>query len=228
MVIHSLVEEFEERGRVWLRNAVSNEDLTLFDRAAEVSEKPGQRLNPSVDLCAALSDESSLLSSVRCLAPAASPVRTVAFNKSARANWGVAWHQDRIIAVANKRSVSGYVNWTNKHGTWHCEPPKSVLDEMLFVRVHLDDSDYSNGAMQIAVGSHAAGLVSSEKAHALAKHYPIEICEARRGDVLVLKMLTLHSSRSAKIQSGRRALRVDFSSQNLPPPLAWDWRSIKA
>ncbi|WP_005619138.1 phytanoyl-CoA dioxygenase family protein [Tritonibacter mobilis] len=221
----SLRDEFENCGRIWLRNAISKADLARFDCAAGGSEQAGQRLDASAALNDALSRESSLLRALRCLAPAAEPVRIVAFNKSEKANWGVPWHQDRIIAVAAKADVAGYMNWTHKSGVWHCEPPRAILENMLFVRIHLDDSDHSNGAMEIALGSHAAGVVRTADAAAVANTYPIETCTAKRGDVLVLKMLTLHASQPAKVQSGGRVLRVDFSSSHLPPPLSWGWQS---
>lgn len=224
----SLHNEFEKCGRIWFRNAISEEDLACFDRAAAVSSKAGQRLDATVSLNAALSKESSLLRVIRRLAPEAMPVRIVAFNKSENANWGVPWHQDRVIAVAKKVEVAGYMNWTNKSGTWHCEPPQAVLEDMLFVRVHLDDTDRSNGAMEIAVGSHADGVVHSINAEKVANTYQIETCAAKRGDVLILKMLTLHSSKPAKVQSERRVLRLDFASSQLSPPLSWSTHPTEA
>ncbi|WP_417840220.1 phytanoyl-CoA dioxygenase family protein [Tritonibacter scottomollicae] len=221
MTKQSLSDAFEEYGRVWLRNAVSEDDLTLFDRAASISAKAGQRLDGSTALDAALSEESSVVCAVRRLVPKALPVRVIAFNKSDNANWGVPWHQDRVIAVTEKADVAEYKNWSHKSGTWHCEPPESILAEMLFVRVHLDDTDDSNGAMEIAIGSHAAGVFPSESAERVAKTYPIETCSAKRGDVLILKMLTLHASKPAKMKSGRRVLRLDFSTSQLPSPLSW-------
>ncbi len=221
LVEQSLRDEFERSGRVWLRNAVSEDDLALFDDAATACSKAGQRLDFSTALHAALSKGSSLLNAVRLLAPDAVPVRIVALNKSEGVNWGVPWHQDRVIAVAAKANIEGYTNWTNKSGTWHCEPPQSILDEMLFVRVHLDNNNQSNGAMEIAVGSHAEGVVPSPRADTVANSYPVETCAAKRGDVLILKMLTLHSSKPAQIQSGRRVLRIDFATCQLPSPLSW-------
>lgn len=218
---HSLAAEFEETGRVWFRNAISDEDLALFDDPTSATAKAGRRLDISEALRGALSEESSLLHTVRRIAPKALPVRVVAFNKSEGANWGVPWHQDRVIAVAKKVDVAGYTNWTDKSGTWHCEPPQSILNEMLFVRVHLDDTDQFNGAMAIAVGSHSEGIVPAAKAEEIANTHPIETCVAKRGDVLILKMLTLHSSRPAQVPSGRRVLRIDFSASQLPPPLSW-------
>lgn len=217
----SLKDEFERLGRVWLRNAVSDDDLARFDMVTADSTKAGQRLASSNVLHAALSENSTSLRAIRRLDPTAVPVRAVSFNKSENANWGVPWHQDRVIAVSGKVETEGYQNWTEKSGTWHCEPPLSVLENMLFVRVHLDDADKSNGAMEIAVGSHAAGFVPSALAEETAKAYPNEVCAAARGDVLVLKMLTLHASKPATAQTGRRVVRIDLSSQSLPKPLSW-------
>lgn len=215
-------DAFEASGRIWLRNAVSESDLALFDSAVAGPDKAGQRLDPSPALEAALSADGSLLRAVRRLAPEAVPVRIVAFSKSESANWGVPWHQDRVIAVAERAEVAGYGNWTRKSGTWHCEPPLSILEDMLFVRVHLDDTDRSNGAMQIAVGSHAGGIVPAATAEQAANAYPVEMCDAKRGDVLILKMLTLHASKPAWVQTGRRVLRIDFASSDLPAPLSWN------
>lgn len=217
----NLRNELEASGRVWLRKAISKSDLSCFDEAASTQSNAGQRLRPSEALSQAVSINSSLMKAIMRIDAHAKPVRVVAFNKSEDANWGVPWHQDRVIAVTGRKHVQGYRNWTEKSGTWHCEPPQHILDQMLFVRVHLDDTDYSNGAMEIAVGSHKAGVVPSKSAQAEALKYPVEVCEAERGDVCVLKMLTLHTSKPASIQSGRRVLRVDFSSSVLPGPLAW-------
>jgi hypothetical protein len=155
------------------------------------------------------------------------PVRIIAFNKSENANWRVPWHQDRVIAVAAKADVAGYKNWTSKSGTWHCEPPQAILDGMLFVGVHRDDTNQSNGAMEIALGSHAHGVIHAANAEEVASACPIETCAAKRGDVLILKMLTLHSSQPAKVPSARRVLRMDFASTQLPSPLSWSWQTAE-
>lgn len=217
----SFRDQFEVSGRLWLRNAISDADLSLFGDAMADQTRAGQRLDLSGSLDRALSEQSSLLKAIHSLNPYAQPVRIVAFEKSEGVNWGVPWHQDRVIAVTEKADVDGYRNWTNKSGIWHCEPPQSVLDQMLFVRVHLDESDQENGAMEIAVGSHSSGIIPSDNAEREAEQFPHEICCAKRGDVLVLNMLTLHRSKPAQTRSGRRVLRIDFSSAQLPSPLSW-------
>ncbi|MGE0054683.1 MAG: phytanoyl-CoA dioxygenase family protein [Hyphomicrobium sp.] len=155
------------------------------------------------------------------LLPQARAVRAIAFNKSEEANWGVGWHQDRVITVANRTDMSGFANWSKKQGQWHCEPPLSVLDKMLFVRLHLDPSGPDAGPMEIALGSHRLGIVPSNEADARAANFPREICLGNRGDILIMHMMLLHRSMPAARPSSRRALRVDFSNAPLPPPLRW-------
>ena len=99
------------------------------------------------------------------------------------------------------------------------------LERMLFVRVHLDGTDRSNGAMRIAWGRHDAGFVSAAEAADMASNYPEEVCEAKLGDILILKMLTLHGSKPSQMVSNRRAIRIDFASFDLPAPLRWKYEA---
>ncbi len=217
----TLKSEFETEGRVWLRGALSFDDLRKLDGIASLQSKAGERLNPSTSLQKVFAARGSLMRSIALLDPQARPVRTVAFNKSADANWGVPWHQDRIISVTERHDVLGYGNWSKKSGVWHCEPPQSVLEEMLFVRVHLDATSGENGAMEIAKGSHKRGVIPSRDAAKISQDYEIEQCHAERGDILILKMLTLHGSKPSSVKTDRRVLRIDFASSDLPDPLKW-------
>lgn len=217
----TLIHDLETSGRAWLRAALTEADLAKLDAAAELQSKAGQRITATADLAQVLDGHSALGRAIGALRPGAKPVRIIAFNKSKHRNWAVAWHQDRVIAVAAKHDVDGFGNWTQKSGTWHCEPPIDILDQMLFVRIHLDDTDAANGAMQIAVGSHQRGQVAAAQAEQVAGRYPIETCEAKRGDVLILKMLTLHASKPSSAPSERRVFRVDFAAFDLPAPLQW-------
>ncbi|MEM1397006.1 MAG: phytanoyl-CoA dioxygenase family protein [Pseudomonadota bacterium] len=150
------------------------------------------------------------------------PVRLVAFNKTDKANWSVPWHQDRVVAVAQKADANGYSNWVAKPGFWHCEAPESLLKEMVFVRIHLDDSTRENGPLELAIGSHRHGRISASDASAIANSCAIESCDAASGDVLIVHALTLHRSSSAAVPTARRTLRVDFAKRiYLSPQLQW-------
>ncbi|WP_143831354.1 phytanoyl-CoA dioxygenase family protein [Octadecabacter temperatus] len=145
----------------------------------------------------------------------------VSFSKTNDANWQVPWHQDRVILVRDRMNVSGFTNWSNKVGQWHCQPPSDVLEDMLFVRVFLDSCDAQSGGMEFAVGSHANGIVPASEAATNADRFPTSIETAEAGDILVLPMLTLHRSVPAKAPNGRHVLRLDFARSALPEPMLW-------
>jgi hypothetical protein len=205
---------------VWLRNALDDHELAALDKITEAGGRPGGRLDwAQPEAAAALAP---VTDRIRANAlPGARLTRVVWFNKDASANWGVPWHQDRIIAVAARQELQGFTNWSQKAGIWHCEPPVEIFATMRFVRVHLDDCNAENGAMEIALGSERTGGVPESAAAETAAGFPSELCTAERGDIQILPMLVLHRSRPSQSATPRRALRLDFASQSLPPPLEW-------
>ena len=210
------IKSLKHDGVFWLRDALTAEDIALLSQCFKQTA-PGKRLGAPAELLAAL----SLRSALRSALPGFVAVRAVAFDKSAKSNWSLPWHQDRVIAVSERAEVAGYRNWTKKNGVWHCEPPIEFLRAMVFLRIHLDPSNEENGAMEIAPGSHQAGLVGTNDAEAVARAYSPVIPKAAAGDVLALPMLTLHRSRPSPAQSKRRVIRLDMACQSLPPPLRW-------
>jgi Phytanoyl-CoA dioxygenase (PhyH) len=206
-------------GSLWLRDALGTGELAALDRIADHSGRPGFRVNwTDPAIAPALAPVAQAL---RSQFPNAKLSRVVWFAKDAQTNWGVPWHQDRVIAVADRHEVPGFHNWSQKAGVWHCEPPLHIFSMMRFIRVHLDDCDETNGAMEIARGSEAEGMVPEMRAAEIAARYPAEICSARRGDIQILPMLVLHRSRPATSDAPRRALRLDYALTDLPAPLSW-------
>lgn len=114
---------FEREGRVWFRGLLSEKDLAGYDRILAGGRGIGGRLALDATLTAVLSDR--LTARLGC--HALRPTRMVGFSKSQAGNWGVPWHQDRVIAVAARHEVAGFENWSKKAGVWHCEPPLAVL-----------------------------------------------------------------------------------------------------
>lgn len=205
-----------------MRGALSDADLLKFDAACDLGQAPGERLSLNGPISGAVDEESPLTLLVRRILPGAVPVRALAFDKSRDSNWTVPWHQDRVIAVRQRHEMPGYLAWSNKGGQWHVEPPLTLLESMLFVRVHLDDSHSSNGCLELALGSHRLGRVLAGDAEAAATACEIEPCQARRGDLLFVKALTLHRSGASSLEDSRRTLRVDYAAADLPSPLQWD------
>lgn len=203
----------EQEGRVWFRRSLSESDLQSLDDACAIGVKPGERLR---------SLQSDVVDGLAAqLVPGARAVRMIAFNKTEANNWTLPWHQDRVVALLNRIEMPGFSNWTNKVGIWHAEPPIGLLEHMVFARVHLDDTNDKNGCLQLAVGTHRLGKISADDAGIIAKTASIEDCVAQRGDVLFAKALILHRSSPSRTSASRRAIRIDYCAENLPPPLQW-------
>jgi hypothetical protein len=50
-------------------------------------------------------------------------VRGILLNKTPDSNWKVAWHQDRTIAVRQRKDTESFGPWTIKAGVLHVQPP---------------------------------------------------------------------------------------------------------
>lgn len=151
----------------------------------------------------------------------AQPVRAILLDKSDEANWALGWHQDRTIAVRERREVEGYGNWTLKAGTTHAEPPFAVLRRMVTARVHLDDVGADNGPLLIVRGSHRAGRLPESEIARAAEERDAFACLASAGDVWFYATPILHSSERSRNPTGRRVLQIDFSADQLPGGLQW-------
>lgn len=169
------------------------------------------------------------------LGPAAIPVRGILFDKIPQANWHVGWHQDCAIAVKEKCDTpalreAGFGPWSVKAGVVHVEPATRVLENMLTLRVHLDDCDENNGPLRVIAGSHRRGKLNGEDVRRfVAKHEAITCC-LPRGGVLAMRPLLLHASSPAKhnAETGelarpthRRVVHIEYAGVQLPAELRW-------
>ena len=148
-------------------------------------------------------------------------VRALLFDKTAGANWKVAWHQDLSIAVRERIEVEGFGPWLVKAGVQHVQPPVAVLHRMLTVRVHLDECLEDNGPLLVLPGSHAQGVLSPVQiADWRGKVAPIA-CTIGAGGVVLMRPLLLHASSAATTPKHRRVIHLEFASGELPGGLQW-------
>jgi hypothetical protein len=155
------------------------------------------------------------------LGPAARAARAILFDKTEEANWSVAWHQDRTIAVRARHDVAGYGPWSVKDGAHHVEPPFDIMRDMVTVRAHLDDCGEDNAPLMIAVGSHRLGRTPGTEITDAVARLPIARCIAEAGDVWVYATPIIHASERTRSAARRRVLQVDFSARALPAGLEW-------
>ncbi|MDH3584865.1 MAG: phytanoyl-CoA dioxygenase family protein [Phycisphaerae bacterium] len=148
-------------------------------------------------------------------------VRSVLFDKTPRANWKVAWHQDRSVAVRKRIDVAGFGPWSRKDGVVHVQPPPSVLEGMLTLRLHLDGCGEDNGPLRVISASHRAGLLDDRDAAAAVAEGDEKICLVGRGGLLAMRPLLLHASGSARSPEHRRVIHLEFAASALPGGLAW-------
>lgn len=157
----------------------------------------------------------------RLLGGDAFPVRAIYFDKSPESNWGVAWHQDLTIAVAARAVVPGFGPWSQKGGVPCVQPPDEILARMLTIRLHLDDCDAENGALQVIPGTHRQGKLDADAIAKIVADSEPETCEAAAGDALLMRPLLLHASHRSRSDRHRRVLHLEFAACDLPPPLRW-------
>lgn len=155
------------------------------------------------------------------LGPAAKPVKGILFDKTEAANWAVPWHQDIAIAVQERRAVPGYEAWSEKDGVPHVQPPAGIMEQILAVRVHLDDCPAENGALKVISGSHREGRLNDTQTEHWRSQIPAVTCTARAGDALFLRPLLLHSSAAATQPCHRRVLHFEYAAMQLPGGLEW-------
>lgn len=92
---------------------------------------------------------------------------------------------------------------------------------MLTLRIHLDHTDESNGALRVLPGTHLHGRLDPAQISHFKQHLNPITCTVRRGGALLMRPLLLHSSTAAMNPTHRRVLHFEYSSVNLPGGLSW-------
>ena len=151
------------------------------------------------------------------LAKGSVAIQAIAFDKTPVANWKVPWHQDVMFPFATRTTTPDYDLVSVKDGVDFARPPRAVLEEMLAVRLHLDDCNDTNGPLRVAPGSHREGVLKSTDLSDAVKRYGEAMCRAKIGEALLMKPLLLHASSPASTPKHRRVLHFVFhSGRSLP------------
>lgn len=148
-------------------------------------------------------------------------VRAIFFDKTPEVNWKIAWHQDLTIAIRERKEVEGFNRWSVKAGILHAQPPVSVLENILTMRIHLDATDELNGALKVIAGSHQEGRLEAERIGELKETGELAVCRVPRGGILLMRPLLLHASSAGSKPAHRRVIHLEFSAEKLPEGLEW-------
>jgi len=149
-------------------------------------------------------------------------VKSIYFDKPQTSNWYVSYHQDLTISVDKKFELEGFEFWTTKQNQFAVQPPLNILQNIVTVRIHLDDTDENNGALKVVPKSHLKGIYRPETIDWTVEK---EInCNVPKGGIMLMKPLLLHGSGRTTNNRQRRVIHIEFSSQELPSELSWSER----
>lgn len=212
--------QVETNGYALVHRCVSEETIRALETALDADQHGIRNLlsNEIVRNVAGSAEVRRSVASVlgaECFA-----VRGIFFNKSPKANWKVTWHQDCVIAVREKLDIRGWGPWSSKADVIHVRPAPAVLQQMLAIRIHLDDCGEANGPLRVIPGSHRDGFLSDAEIQNRSKESAVE-CAAYRGDAILMRPLILHSSPPAVKPSNRRVVHLEFAAAQLPDGAQW-------
>jgi ectoine hydroxylase-related dioxygenase (phytanoyl-CoA dioxygenase family) len=156
-------------------------------------------------------------------------VRGIFFDKQPGVNWKVPWHQDLTIAVKQRLDLPDYHPWSVKAGIPHVQPPIAILEQMLTVRIHLDRTDESNGALKVIPGSHCQGRLKAIDIDRYKQNNPMISIDCEAGGILLMRPLLLHASSMATRSSQsavnssmhRRVIHLEYAAAQLAGGLDW-------
>lgn len=184
------------------------------------ADRAGSRLHGRPDLARLLGATTPIGAiAANAVGPGCFPARAILFDKSEAANWALGWHQDRTIAVCERKPAPGFGPWTIKSGITHVAPPAAILEHMVTLRLHLDPVPALNAPLLVARGSHRLGMVAEAEIDRVVAQAEVIACLADCGDIWLYRTLILHASAAAKEPRRRRVLQVDYAVRALPDGL---------
>jgi len=139
------------------------------------------------------------------------PFRATLFDKSPLANWLVVWHQDTALPMRERITGPGWGPWSTKGGVLYAHAPAWALEQVVALRVSLDDSTATNGPLRVLPGTHASGVLTDDEIAGLAKGAPAVECVAPRGGVVAMRPLTIHASSKSTEAAPRRVLHIEYA-----------------
>ena len=141
------------------------------------------------------------------------PFRATLFDKSPGSNWLIAWHQDTALPLREKRETPGWGPWSVKEGVTYAHAPARALEQVLALRVHLDDSTQENGPLRVLPGTHQMGVLTDEQISCQSKGQSSVECLVAKGSVFAIRPLIIHASSKSRSDNPRRVLHIEYAAR---------------
>lgn len=224
----------EQSGFAVARSVVDSQILTYLKSVCAMTDEPsrvrrrGESLYGVRHLLSVVPELQQILSASpfidlarAVLGKGARPVKGVYFDKTSEANWLVPWHQDVTITVKERRDVPGFEMRPVKEGFVHAIPPVEVSEQILAMRIHLDNAGPEHGALRVISGSHRHGRLDAAQVKDWTATSREEVVGVQAGDVMLMRPLLLHASSPCRLPDHRRVIHVEFAAYDLPGGLEW-------
>jgi len=140
------------------------------------------------------------------------PFRATLFDKSPTSNWLVVWHQDTALPLLKRRDVPGWGPWSIKDGVNYAHAPAAALDQVLALRLHLDDSSAENGPLRVLPATHTLGVLDDNELHELSTRIAGVDCLVPRGGIIAMRPLVVHASSKSQSKAPRRVLHIEYAA----------------
>lgn len=157
------------------------------------------------------SDSRMLEIASEALGGPAIPYKATLFEKSDRANWLVAWHQDTVLPIDSPFESEEWGPWSRKSGVNYAHAPAWALNKIVALRIHLDPCRSENGPLRVIPGSHCRGIVRGDEVLKIVRSHEIVECIVSRGGVLVMRPLLIHASSKEKSGEKRRIIHIEYT-----------------
>jgi ectoine hydroxylase-related dioxygenase (phytanoyl-CoA dioxygenase family) len=192
--------------------------IKAIESSSIFRSRAGMRQALEIDAVRLLVMNSRLLQIARnALGDGAVAFRATLFDKSPKSNWLVVWHQDTALPLRGRLDVKGWGPWSVKEGVIYARAPASALEQVLAIRVHLDDSTAENGPLKVLPVTHKLGVLSDDAIHELAERTsPVE-CHVGSGGLVLMKPLLVHASSKSKNDAPRRVLHIEWAAEKCFP-----------
>jgi ectoine hydroxylase-related dioxygenase (phytanoyl-CoA dioxygenase family) len=184
----------------------------LADNAVQRT-KAGARHVLNIAVVRDLSADPRMLTIARQFVGAgAVPFRATLFDKSPTANWLVVWHQDTALPMRQRFERNDWGPWSTKAGVLYAHAPAWALEQVIALRVSLDDSSLTNGPLRVLPGTQRGGVYSDEQIERLAQITTPVDCVAASGGVVAMRPLTVHASSKSTDSQPRRVLHIEYAA----------------
>lgn len=210
-------KDIEEKGFGIAKEVVSTAELdSLLDYLTDLQHSPRRAgirhllTHPVVTLAAYSPPLLEIAKGV--LGSSAFPFRATLFHKSFEANWLVNWHQDTALPVKARVEGAGWGAWSTKEGVVYGHAPARALEQIVALRLHLDDSDEQNGPLRVVPGSHRLGILKEKDINRYISSQDFQECLVGRGGVIAMRPLLLHASSKSRSEMPRRVLHIEYAS----------------